>query len=73
MVENLLVNEVENSSIELEQSESLIARRVFLGNRILEPCQRNNLFKTSCHFGGKVYNVIVDGGSIDNLVAEELV
>ena len=28
---------------------------------------------THCKFGGKVYNVIVDGGSTKNFVAEEMV
>ena len=46
---------------------------MFLGNKILEPCQRNNLFKTCCKSGGKICNVIVDSGSIDNLAAKEMV
>ena len=46
---------------------------MLLGDKTQEPCQRSNLFRTCCKSGGKVYNVIVDGGSTDNLVAEEMV
>ena len=31
------------------------------------------MFKTNCKSSGKVCNLIVDGGSTDNLVAEEMV
>ena len=31
------------------------------------------MLKTHCKSSGKVYNVIVDGSSTDNLVAEEMV
>ena len=31
------------------------------------------MFRTRCKSSGKVCNVIVDGGSTDNLVAEEMV
>ena len=44
-----------------------------MGERKLDSCQRTNFFKTWCKSGGKIYKVIVDGGSIDNLVAEEMV
>ena len=37
------------------------------------PCQMNNLFWTCCKSGGKIWNMVVDGGSIDNLVAKEMV
>lgn len=37
-----------------------------------EPNQRKNLFHTICKCNGKVCNVIIDGGSIDNLVSEEM-
>ena len=41
--------------------------------KVLEPCHRRNLFRTRCKSGGKCWDVIVDGGSIDNLVVEEMV
>ena len=68
-----VVNEVENSIVEPEQGENLMARQVLLDDRILDPCQRDSLFRTFCKFGGKVCKVIVDSGSIDNLIAEEMV
>ena len=46
---------------------------MFLGNIKLESCQRNNLFRIFCRSCGKICNVIVDGGSTDKLVAEEMV
>ena len=39
----------------------------------LEPCLRSNFFKGFCKYFDKICNVIVDGGSIDNLVAKEMV
>ena len=35
--------------------------------------QRTNLFRTHSKSGGKVCNVIVDGGGIDNIVTKEMV
>ena len=55
-----------------EQGESLLAQRVFLGERTLEFGQRTSLPKTRCKSGSKVYKVIIDGGSMDNLVAKEM-
>jgi hypothetical protein len=37
------------------------------------PVQRNNLFRTSCKTKDRVCKVIVDSGSIDNLVSTEMV
>ena len=44
-----------------------------MGKRTLDSCQRTSLFRTCCKSGGKICKVIIDGGSIDNLVAEEMV
>ena len=68
-----MVNEVENLVSEPEQGESLIAQQVLFGDKIMQPCQRSNLFRICCNCCGKSYNVIVDSGSTDNLVAEEMV
>ena len=51
----------------------MLARRVLVGERTLDPCQRTSLFKNCSKFGGKVYKVIVDGHSTINLVAEDMV
>jgi hypothetical protein len=37
------------------------------------PVQRNNLFMTSCKMKDKVYKVIIDSGSTENLVSTEMV
>ena len=44
-----------------------------MGKRTLESCQRCSLFRTCCKSGAKVCNVILYGGSNDNLVAKEMV
>ena len=38
-----------------------------------ELLQRNNLFRTRCKVAGKCCKVIVDSGSSENLVSEEMV
>lgn len=38
-----------------------------------EPRQRRALFRVRCKIMGKVCNVIIDSGSIDNIVIEEVV
>jgi hypothetical protein len=37
------------------------------------PAQRNNLFRTACKTKDRVCKIIVDNGSIDNLVSIEMV
>ena len=39
----------------------------------MDSCQRTSLFRTCYKSGGKICKVIIDGGSTDNLVAEEMV
>ena len=39
----------------------------------MESCQRTNLLRTCYKSSGKLCKVIMDGGNIDNLVAEEMV
>ena len=34
---------------------------------------RTNIFRTMCTFGGKVYQVIFDSGSSENMVSKEMV
>jgi hypothetical protein len=35
--------------------------------------QRNNLFRTACKTKDRVWKVIVDSGSIENLISKEMV
>ena len=51
-----------------EQGEALLMRKV-----TDELVQRRNLFKTVCKVEGKCRKLIVDSGSIDNLVSTEMV
>ena len=63
----------ETKDHEPEQGESFLARRVLIGQRTQETYQRSNLFRNCCKSSGKVCNVIVDGGSTNSLVAEEMI
>ena len=47
-------------------------RRVLLSGET-EPNQRRSLFRTRCKCEDKCCDVIIDGGSIDNLVSEKMV
>ena len=55
-----------------ERGEVLVNERVLLSGET-EPGQRHSLFCTTCKCKDKCCDVIVDGGSIDNLVSEEMV
>ena len=59
-------------SEDAERGEVLANERVLLSSKI-EPRQRRIFFCTRCKCEGKCCDVIVDGGSIDNLVSEEMV
>ena len=67
-----IVNEAVVQDIQPELGESMLAWHVLVGQRILDSCQMTSLLRTCCKSGGKVCKVIVDGGSIDNLVVEEM-
>ena len=42
-------------------------------SEVENPVQKNNLFKTTCKTRDRVFKVIIDSGSIDNLVSIEMV
>jgi hypothetical protein len=68
------VDEDANSphSEDVERGEALVVRKILL-NEEKELDQRKNLFQTQYKCEGKVCNVIIDEGSTDNLVLEEMV
>ena len=66
------MNDVVVQDSQPKKGESLLARRVLVSERTLDSCQRTSLFRTCCESSGKVYKVIVDDGSNNNLVAEEM-
>jgi hypothetical protein len=56
-----------------DQGESLVIRRILKSTYIEEDWLRNNIFHTKCTFSGKVCNVIIDGGSCENVVSTTMV
>lgn len=54
-----------------EKGECLVTRR--LAACVHEPVQRRKLFRTRCKCNDKVCNVIVDGGSSEKFVSDEMV
>jgi hypothetical protein len=60
---------------DVEGGRSLVMRKVLLMpvSEAENPVQRNSLFRTACKTKDRVCKVIVDSGSIDNLVSMEMV
>jgi hypothetical protein len=61
--------------LQQEQGENLLFRRVLLKSEqkeAKEPEQRKKVFKTKCKVQGKCCNLIIDGGSTENLVSTEV-
>jgi hypothetical protein len=67
--------DVEEEFITGDSGPSLMVRRICLTPRKSEGDdeQRHNLFHSTCTIGGKVCKLIIDGGSYENVVAEEVV
>lgn len=62
------------SANKLEDGELLMMRKALCHTRgDEEPLQRKNLFKTKCKVSGKCCKVVIDSGSLDNLILEEMV
>ena len=59
-------------SEDAERGEVLVNRRVLLSGET-EPDQRRSLFRTRCKCEDKCCDVIIDGGSTNNLVSEKMV
>ena len=54
------------------RGEVLVNERVLLSGET-KPGQRRSLFHTRCKYEDKCCDMIIDGGSTDNLVSEEMV
>jgi hypothetical protein len=52
---------------------SLVIQRLMLTPRKEEQTQRNNIFRTRCTVNQRVCDVIIDGGSGENVVSEAMV
>ncbi|GAV84600.1 zf-CCHC domain-containing protein [Cephalotus follicularis] len=68
-------DEEEDVDIYPVQGESLVVRRVLTtgDDEGEEDWRRRNIFRTRFLCGGKVCNVIFDGGSVENIVARDVV
>ena len=44
-----------------------------MGQRTMDSCQRTSLLRNCSKFSGKVYKVILDGGSTSNLISKEMI
>jgi len=54
-----------------EEGRSLMMRKVLVNmeKEVQEPIQRTSMFRTACKTRDRVCKVIIDNGSIDNLVS----
>ncbi|KAL6582286.1 hypothetical protein OROMI_006300 [Orobanche minor] len=53
---------------------NLVIRRTMLSPKgVASDWRRNNIFKTKCTSHGRLCNLIIDGGSCENLVSQEMV
>jgi hypothetical protein len=82
LVEEDLEDDVEDEPVDegseeewtyADQGESLVIRRILKSTYIEEDWLRNNIFHTKCTSSGKVCNVIIDGGSCENVVSTTMV
>ena len=64
--------DVRSSHSKDAEREVLVNRRVLLSGEI-EPDRRRSMFCTRCKCEDKCCDVIIDGGSTDNLVSEKMV
>ena len=59
--------------LDLEKGESLMLRRVLVKDPIKEEPTQITSFRTTCKILNKVCKVIIDLGSIDNVMSKEAV
>ena len=55
------------------REEAIMVQRSLKVTFMEDEWLRNNIFHTRCTSHGKVYNVIIDGGSCENVVAATMV
>ena len=67
-------NEV-GGDFEEEEGLTLVMRKTLLAPKFNseEDCFRTNIFYTTCSIGGRVCNMIIYGGSCENVVSQEVV
>ncbi|XP_075674896.1 uncharacterized protein LOC142644102 [Castanea sativa] len=58
-----------------EEGLALVMKKILLAPKQeeQEDWLRSNIFHTTCNIGGKICNLVIDGGSCENVVSEEVV
>ncbi|GJR51812.1 uncharacterized protein Tco_1402333 [Tanacetum coccineum] len=54
-------------------SKLCVIRRIMLAPKLVEKSQRHNLFRTRCVIHQRVFDVIIDSGSTENIVSRDIV
>lgn len=57
----------------MKEIVSCVIQQILLTPKSESPNQRHSLFKTRCMVIGKICNVIIDSGSLENVVSKKLV
>lgn len=67
--------EHEREEIEPEEGECLVIQRVLATPKQddNQPWLRHNIFRTRCKSHGKICSLVIDGGSFENFVSQEMV
>jgi hypothetical protein len=71
--EDELVDEESEDLTYADQGESLVIRRILKSTYVEKEWLQNNIFPTKCTSSGKVCNVIIDGGSCENVISTTMV
>ena len=58
---------------ELHEGEMLILRQVLSNQRSEKDKQRENIFHSRCTFQGKVWSLIIDGGSCAKVISNSMI
>ncbi|KAG6523183.1 hypothetical protein ZIOFF_013036 [Zingiber officinale] len=68
-------DEHDREEIEPEEGECLVIQKVLAAPKQDEnrPWLRHNIFRTRCKSHGKVCSLVIDGGSFENFVSQEMV
>nr|GEW34714.1 hypothetical protein [Tanacetum cinerariifolium]GEW35971.1 hypothetical protein [Tanacetum cinerariifolium] len=54
-------------------AHSFVVQHIFLASKVTDSSQRHNLFKTRCIIFQKVFNVIIDNRSTENIISRDIV
>ena len=54
-------------------AHSFVIQRILLASKVTDSSQRHNLFKTRCIIFQKIFDVIIDNGSTENIVSRDIV